>query len=57
LRNPSGEISGGYMTTDPNSLPAPTSDEKSMALLAHVLEIFTWWIGLAMRIVDVQKAA
>jgi uncharacterized Tic20 family protein len=24
---------------------APTQDEKTMAMLAHVLQIFTWWIG------------
>jgi uncharacterized Tic20 family protein len=23
----------------------PTSDETTLALLAHVLQIFTWWIG------------
>ncbi len=27
------------------SVPAPTQDEKTMAMLAHVLQIFTWWIG------------
>jgi len=25
--------------------PAPTQDETTMALLAHILQIFTWWIG------------
>ena len=25
--------------------PAPTQDEMTMALLAHILQIFTWWIG------------
>ncbi len=24
---------------------APTQDEKTLAMLAHVLQIFTWWIG------------
>ena len=29
------------------SAPAPalTQDETTMALLAHILQIFTWWIG------------
>jgi len=31
---------------DTSSAPAPpTQDETTMALLAHVLQIFTWWIG------------
>ncbi len=31
---------------DAISAPAPpTQDETTMALLAHVLQIFTWWIG------------
>jgi uncharacterized protein len=30
---------------DAISVPAPTQDEKTMAMLAHVLQIFTWWIG------------
>jgi len=25
--------------------PSPSEDEKTMALLAHILQIFTWWIG------------
>ena len=29
----------------PNELAVPTSDETTSALLAHVLQIFTWWIG------------
>ena len=29
----------------PNELAVPTSDETTLALLAHVLQIFTWWIG------------
>ncbi len=28
-----------------STLPAPTEDERTMALLAHVLMIVTWWIG------------
>ena len=30
---------------DAISVPAPTQDEKTMAMLAHILQIFTWWIG------------
>jgi uncharacterized protein len=30
---------------DAVSVPAPTQDEKTMAMLAHILQIFTWWIG------------
>jgi uncharacterized Tic20 family protein len=30
---------------DAISVPVPTQDEKTMAMLAHVLQIFTWWIG------------
>ncbi len=30
---------------DAISVPAPAQDEKTMAMLAHVLQIFTWWIG------------
>jgi len=30
---------------DPIRLPPPTQDEITSALLAHVLQIFTWWIG------------
>jgi uncharacterized protein len=29
----------------PINLPAPTQDEKTMALLAEIFQIFTWWIG------------
>jgi uncharacterized membrane protein len=29
----------------PNEHAVPTSDETTLALLAHVLQIFTWWIG------------
>jgi hypothetical protein len=29
----------------PNAPAVPTSDETTLALLAHVLQIFTWWIG------------
>lgn len=29
----------------PGALAAPTSDEETLAMLAHVLQIFTWWIG------------
>jgi len=28
-----------------DSLPAPTPDEKTMATLAHVLQIVGWWIA------------
>ncbi len=28
-----------------NSLAAPAPDEKTLAMLAHILQIFTWWIG------------
>lgn len=28
-----------------STLPAPAEDERTMALLAHVLMIVTWWIG------------
>ena len=28
-----------------DSFAAPTQDDKTMAMLAHVLQIFTWWIG------------
>ncbi len=31
--------------SEANSFAAPTQDEKTMAMLAHVLQIFTWWIG------------
>jgi uncharacterized protein len=31
--------------SEADSLAAPTQDEKTMAMLAHVLQIFTWWIG------------
>ena len=31
--------------TQPVALPTPTQDEKTMALLAEILQIFTWWIG------------
>jgi uncharacterized membrane protein len=30
---------------EPGALTVPTSDEKTLAMLAHVLQIFTWWIG------------
>ena len=30
---------------DAISAAAPTQDEKTMAMLAHILQIFTWWIG------------
>jgi uncharacterized Tic20 family protein len=30
---------------DAISVPALTQDEKTMAMLAHILQIFTWWIG------------
>lgn len=29
----------------PMGLPPPTQDERTMALLAEILQIFTWWIG------------
>jgi uncharacterized Tic20 family protein len=28
-----------------DSFAAPTQDDRTMAMLAHVLQIFTWWIG------------
>jgi uncharacterized Tic20 family protein len=31
--------------SDAAALPAPTQDEQTMALLAHILQLFTWWIG------------
>ncbi len=31
--------------TQPVALPPPTSEETTMALLAEILQIFTWWIG------------
>jgi uncharacterized Tic20 family protein len=31
--------------SEPNSFAAPAQDEKTMAMLAHILQIFTWWIG------------
>ena len=29
----------------PGALAVPTSDEKTLGMLVHVLQIFTWWIG------------
>ena len=29
----------------PGAPAVPTSDEETLAMLAHVLQIFTWWIG------------
>lgn len=30
---------------DSTSFPPPTADERLMALLAHILQIFSWFIG------------
>ena len=30
---------------EPVTLPPPTQDEKTMALLAEIFQIFSWWIG------------
>src|SRR6202034_160500 len=31
--------------SETDSFAAPTQDDRTMAMLAHVLQIFTWWIG------------
>lgn len=41
----SDQTSNSFLGTEEQSLYTPSSDERTMAILSHILTIFTWFLG------------